>query len=64
MVIESADYALEISAAEWRMTPAEEAQRAKQAAQGMNDFMRRLGDAVERQQRRKKDPKQRGDEQD
>jgi hypothetical protein len=56
VVIESADYDLVISAPEWRLTPAEEADRANQAAEGMVDFMKRLADAVEKEQRRKKGP--------
>src|SRR5580765_2551547 len=47
VVIESADYQLTISAPEWRMTPEEDAQRARQAAAGMDDFMRKLGEAIE-----------------
>jgi hypothetical protein len=45
VVIESASYELALSAPEWRMTPEEDAERAKQAAQGMVDFMKRLNDA-------------------
>ena len=42
VVIESADYELKISAPEWKMTPEEEADRAKQAASGMTEFMRKF----------------------
>jgi hypothetical protein len=42
VVIESADYELTISAPEWRMTPEENEQRARNAATGLNDFMQRL----------------------
>jgi len=42
VVIESADYELTISAPEWRMTAEEEAERAKQATEGMKDFLDRL----------------------
>src|SRR6266436_1576995 len=38
VVIESADFELTMSAPEWRLTPEEEAGRAKQAAAGMEDF--------------------------
>jgi hypothetical protein len=55
VVIESADYELAISAPEWRMTPEEDADRAKQAAAGMADFMGRLADAIEQQERGQKD---------
>ena len=37
------------------MTPQEDAERAKQAAAGMADFMEKLAKAVEQQQRREKD---------
>ncbi len=42
VVIESADYELSISAPEWRMTPEEDAERARQDAEGMKDFMGKL----------------------
>jgi hypothetical protein len=64
VVIESADYELAISAPEWRMTPEEEAERAKQAAGGMADFMKRLNAAVETHQRGKKDHEEPWDEHD
>src|SRR5437764_999033 len=48
VVLESADYELTISAPEWRMTPAEDEARAKQAAQGMTSFMGKLNEAVEK----------------
>jgi len=47
VVIESADYELKISAPEWRMSPEEEADRAKQAAAGMTEFMGKLTRAIE-----------------
>ncbi|MGA3267500.1 MAG: hypothetical protein ABSE16_11825 [Verrucomicrobiota bacterium] len=46
VVIESAGYELSISAPEWRMTPEEDAERAKQAATGMEEFMRRLAEGI------------------
>ena len=64
VVIESADYELTISAPEWRMTPAEEAERAKQAAAGMADFMGKLTGAIEEHQSGQKDPEQEWDEHD
>ena len=64
VVIESADYVLTISAPEWRMTPQENAERAEQAAAGMVDFMGRLTEAVEQQQRAQKGPEQQWDEHD
>jgi len=56
VVIESADYALTISAPEWRLTPDEEAQRAQDAAAGLAGFMGKLTAAIEEQQRGQKDP--------
>ena len=64
VVIESADYELTISAPEWRMTPEEDEQRARQAAAGMEGFMKQLTEAVEQQQRGQKDPEEPWDEQD
>ena len=64
VVIESADYTLEISAPEWRMTPEEDAQRACDAADGMNWFMQQLTEAVEQHQRGQKDPEMEWDEHD
>ncbi len=49
VVIESANYEVTISAPEWRLTPAENETRARQAAAGMEDFMQRLTAAVEAQ---------------
>jgi hypothetical protein len=56
VVIESADYDLVISAPEWRPTPAEEAERARQAESGMADFTKKLTDAVEKHRPGQKDP--------
>src|SRR6185503_1707720 len=64
VVIESADYELTISAPEWRMTPEEDAERAKQAAAGMGDFMQKLGEAIEQQQRGQKQPEEEWNEHD
>ena len=64
VVVESADYELSISAPEWRLTPEEDEERAKQAAAGMDDFMRRLTQAVEKQQEGQKDPEEEWDEHD
>jgi hypothetical protein len=64
VVIESADYELTVSAPEWRLTPEEEAQRAEQAAAGMDDFMQKLTEAIEAQQRGRKDPEAEWDEHD
>ena len=64
VVIESADYELSISAPEWRMTPEQEAERARQAAAGMADFMGKLTEAIEQHQRGQKDPEEEWDEHD
>src|SRR3989441_3449428 len=64
VVIESADYELSISAPEWRMTPEQDAERAKQAAAGMADFMGKLTEAIEQHQRAQKDPEEEWDEHD
>src|SRR5712664_3517666 len=64
VVIESADYELTISAPEWRLTPAEDAERANQAATGMDDFMGKLTEAIEKHQRSHKDPEEHWDEHD
>jgi hypothetical protein len=64
VVIESADYQLKISEPEWRLTPTEDAERAQQAAAGMDDFMRQLTEAIEQQKRGQKDPEAEWDEHD
>ena len=64
VVIESADYELGISAPEWRMTPEENEQRAREAAAGMNDFMQKITDAIETHRRGQKDPEAEWDEHD
>lgn len=64
VVIESADYELTISAPDWRLNPEEEAERAQQAANAMDDFMGKLTAAIEEQQRGQKDPEQEWNEHD
>jgi len=64
VVIESADYELSISAPEWRMTREQDAERARQAAAGMADFMGKLTEAIEQHQRGQKDPEEEWDEHD
>ena len=64
VVIESTDYELQISAPEWRLTVEEESERAQQAASGMDDFMNKLTEAIEQQQRNQKDPEAKWDEHD
>jgi hypothetical protein len=64
VVIESAEYELTISAPEWRLTPEEDVERAKQAATGMDGFIRKLTETIERQQRGQKDSEEEWDEHD
>jgi hypothetical protein len=64
VVIESADYQMTISAPEWRLTPEEDADRAKQAAAGMADFMGKLTEAIEQHQTSQKSPEAEWDEHD
>jgi hypothetical protein len=64
VVIESADFELNISAPEWRLTPAEEKQRAKDAEAGWEMFSKQLNDALEKQKRGQKDPETKWDEHD
>jgi hypothetical protein len=64
VVIESADYELEISAPEWRLTPTEEKQRAKDAEAGWEMFSKQLNEASEKQKRGQKDPEAEWDEHD
>jgi len=64
VVIESADYQLEISPPLWQLTPEEDEQRAREAAEGMNAFMQRLTDAIDAQKKGQKDPEAEWDEHD
>ncbi len=64
VVIESTDYELEISTPEWRMTPAEEKERASDAKAGWEMFSRQLNEALEKQKRGQKNPETEWDEHD
>jgi hypothetical protein len=64
VVIESANFELNISAPEWRLTPAEEKQRAQDAEAGWKMFSQQLNDALEKQKRGQKDPEAEWDEHD
>ena len=64
VVIESADFELNISAPEWRLTPAEEKQRAQDAEAGWEMFSKQLNEALEKQKRGQKDPAAEWDEHD
>jgi hypothetical protein len=64
VVIESADFELNISAPEWRLTPAEEKQRAQDAESGWEMFSKQLNKALEKQKRGQKDPEAEWDEHD
>ena len=58
VVVESADYEFTISAPEWRLTPEEDEQRARDAANGMNWFMQKLTEAIEQPQQGQKEPEE------
>lgn len=64
LVLQTVDFNLEISEPEWRMTPEENLLREKQAAEGMDLFMRRLTDEIEGHQKGRKDPNEKWDEHD
>ena len=64
VVVESADYEFTISAPEWRLTPEEDEQRARDAANGMNWFMQKLTEAIEQPQHGQKEPEEVWDEHD
>lgn len=64
VVIESADYELTISAAEWKLTPEEEEQRARDVALAMQEFMTRLTSAIEQHKRGQRPPEEPWDEHD
>ncbi len=64
VVIESANFELNISAPEWRLTPAEEKQRAQDAEAGWEMFSQQLNEALEKQKRGQKDPDAEWDEHD
>lgn len=64
VVIESTDCELTVSEPEWRLSKQDEEERAKMAASGMAFFMRKLNDAIERQQRGQKDHEEPWDEHD
>ncbi|MBU6401374.1 MAG: hypothetical protein KGS61_13745 [Verrucomicrobia bacterium] len=64
VVIESTEFRLDISAPVWRMTPEEEARRARQAADGVSAFMQKLSEAIECHRRGQKDPESEWDEHD
>jgi len=54
VVIESSDYQLNISQPEWRMTPEDEAERAKQTATAIQEFMAKLTEAVDQHKLKRK----------
>jgi hypothetical protein len=64
VVIESADYELNISAPEWRLLPEEEKQRARDVEAGWGGFVEQLNEALEKQKRGQKDPEAEWDEHD
>lgn len=64
VVIEGVEWELNISAAEWRLTPEENEQRAREAAAGMAAFMQKLTENIEKHRRGQKDPEAEWDEHD
>lgn len=64
VVIEGTDFQLTISAPEWRLTDAEERQRARDTEAGWAMFSKQLNDAVEKQKRGQKDPEAEWNEHD
>ena len=64
VLIESADFKLEISAPEWRLTPDEEKQRASDVEAGWAGFVQQLNEALEKQERGQKNPETEWDEHD
>jgi hypothetical protein len=64
VVIESTDYQLTISPPQWRLSPEEEKQRAKDAEAGWEMFSKQLNEALEKQKRGQKDPEAEWDEHD
>jgi hypothetical protein len=64
VVIESADYELTISPPQWRLSPEEEKQRARDVEAGWGGFVQQLNEALEKQKRGQKDPEAEWDEHD
>jgi len=64
VVIESANFELTISAPVWRLTSAEEEQRAQDAEAGWKMFSRQLNKALEKQKLGQNDPEAEWDEHD
>lgn len=64
VVIETTAYEVTISAPEWRLTPPEEEQRARDVARALQEFLQSLSDAITQHQRGQKDPETPWDEHD
>jgi hypothetical protein len=62
VVIEGADWKVDISTPAWRLTPEDEQQRAQAAADGMAGFMGKLSEAIEAQRHDNPDPIKEWDE--
>jgi len=62
VVIESADYRLSISPPAWRLSPEEEQQRQKSAAEGFAGFMGKLTEAIESHRHKPADEEKEWDE--
>jgi hypothetical protein len=55
VVIESTNYDMTVSAPQWQLTEEENGQRANDAAEAMQDFLRKLTERIEHHQRTQKD---------
>lgn len=55
VVIESSDFELTISAFSWRLTHEEDAERARQTEEAMQDFLKKLTDRIEKHRLGQKD---------
>jgi len=64
VVIESTDFDLVISEPQWRMTPEENDVRAREAAAGMDELMRKLTETIEGHKKGQKDSEAAWDEHD
>ena len=64
VVVESANFELNISEPAWRLTSAEEKQRAQDAEAGWEMFSKQLNEALEKHKRGQKDPEAEWDEHD
>ena len=64
IVIESPDYDVSISVAEWQLTDEEKTQRERDVSEAMQDFLQKLTDKIEQHQRGQKDYEEEWNEHD